>query len=84
MARAKSSLPVPLAPSINTVLSLSAICGKIWKICRMAALRPTISAKLYFASSSLRRSSAKIKITKCFDPANRFAILILERRPSKC
>jgi len=28
MARAMSSLPVPLAPSTSTVLSLSAICGR--------------------------------------------------------
>ena len=46
LALAVVSLPVPLAPSISTVLSLSATWGNRSKSSRMAGPRPTISANV--------------------------------------
>ena len=41
-----SSLPVPVSPSMSTVLSLSATCGRMAKIFCMARLRLTMSPTL--------------------------------------
>ena len=45
IARANSSLPVPLGPSISTVVLLAAIWGRISNRRIMAGLRPTMSSK---------------------------------------
>lgn len=43
MARAISSLPVPLSPLISTALSLRDIFATVWSTRLIASLRPTIS-----------------------------------------
>ena len=57
MARATSSFPVPLAPSMSTLLSLAATMGRTSKSRFIAALRPMMSWKEY-VDSSFRRSSS--------------------------
>ena len=45
MARANSSLPVPLSPLMSTLASLAATSGSISKSLCMGSLAPTISSK---------------------------------------
>jgi hypothetical protein len=46
MARANNSLPVPLGPSIKTVLLLSEIWGSNSNSRTIAELRPTMSSNV--------------------------------------
>ena len=55
MARATSSLPVPLSPVIITVDGLSAILRMVSKTSTMRALLPMMFSKLCWVSSCLRR-----------------------------
>ena len=55
MARAISSLPVPLSPWISTVEVVRAMRSISEKIACIRALLPMMLLKVYFCSSSRRR-----------------------------
>ena len=57
MARASSSFPEPLGPSMRTVLSLTAMSGSSEKIFWKASLLPMMSSKVYWLWISLRSCS---------------------------
>ena len=62
MARAISSLPVPVSPCSNTVEPVGATMATWSKTLRSAALLPTMSSKLYsdlISDSRYKRSSSR-------------------------
>ncbi len=65
IARATSSLPVPLSPVTSTVASARAIRSTARKISRIAVLRPTIRPSCWRSSTSSRRRSTS-RSRSCF------------------
>ena len=60
IARAKSSFPVPLSPSIRTVVRLSATSGSISNSSYILWFFDMISSKVYFSSIFLRSFSTRL------------------------
>ena len=68
MARAMSSLPVPLSPWISTVLSLWAMRGMSLKISHIWWLAEVMCWKLARPSTALRSSSTRVRSRKDSTP----------------
>lgn len=67
-ALASSSLPVPVSPSMSTVLSLSATWGRMAKIFFIALLRLTMSPTVKLPLNSRRNSSTRLWSRKVSTP----------------
>lgn len=72
---ARSSLPVPLGPRTSTVLSESAISGRMSRMRRMRSFLLTISPKVNSCRSSLRsvsrgRLSRKVATSPAISPSS--------------
>ena len=65
MARATSSLPVPLSPVISTVASLSAIRLISSLIARIGGLSPMMPAMGRVAARAWRRRRTSLRVLRC-------------------
>ncbi len=84
MARAMSSLPVPVGPWMMTVLSLAAISGKEERISSICGSRPTMSSNVKRRSATRRsvsssETSRKVSTAPTTSPASLRRMAVLSR-----